>query len=172
MRASFHNVLYTGPFGTATIPKVFTICILYISCLFTLISYFVFSSKVFSNLLCAVNMIAAGEAMMVAKKGKLETKRFFSFFVKFFSYFILFFQLDLISKHFGMPSDQALVTVLFGKLAVHLWCKVCLLQFLFVYFLSAVCLHFYYIVYIFTKEIMTHHLILNFIAKTISFAMI
>ena len=120
MRASFHNVLYTGPFGTATIPKVFTICILYISCLFTLISCFVFSSKVFSNLLCAVNMIAAGEAMMVAKKGKLETKRFFSFFVKFFSYFILFFQLDLISKHFGMPSDQALVTVLFGKLAVHL----------------------------------------------------
>ena len=79
MRASFHNVLYTGPFGTATIPKVFTICILYISCLFTLISCFVFSSKVFSNLLCAVNMIAAGEAMMVAKKGKLETKRFFNF---------------------------------------------------------------------------------------------
>jgi len=52
MRASFHNVLYTGPFGTATIPKVF------------------------SNLLCAVNMIAAGEAMMVAKKAGLDLKTF------------------------------------------------------------------------------------------------
>ena len=44
MKASFQNVLYTGPLGTAMIPKVF------------------------SNLLCAVNIIAAAEAMMVAKK--------------------------------------------------------------------------------------------------------
>ena len=44
MKTSFQNVLYTGPLGTAMIPKVF------------------------SNLLCAVNIIAAAEAMMVAKK--------------------------------------------------------------------------------------------------------
>ena len=53
MKASFQNVLYTGPLGTAMIPKVF------------------------SNLLCAVNIIAAGEAMMVAKKAGLDLKTFF-----------------------------------------------------------------------------------------------
>lgn len=52
MKASFQNVLYTGPLGTAMIPKVF------------------------SNLLCAVNIIAAGEAMMVAKKSGLDMKTF------------------------------------------------------------------------------------------------
>ena len=52
MKASFQNVLYTGPLGTAMIPKVF------------------------SNLLCAVNIIAAGEAMMVAKKAGLDMKTF------------------------------------------------------------------------------------------------
>ena len=53
MKASFQNVLYTGPLGTAMIPKVF------------------------SNLLCAVSVIAAGEAMMVAKKAGLDMKTFF-----------------------------------------------------------------------------------------------
>ena len=52
MKASFQNVLYTGPLGTAMIPKVF------------------------SNLLCAVNIIAAAEAMMVAKKAGLDLKTF------------------------------------------------------------------------------------------------
>jgi len=52
MKASFQNVLYTGPMGTAMIPKVY------------------------SNLLCAVNIIAAGEAMMVAKKAGLDLKTF------------------------------------------------------------------------------------------------
>ena len=52
MKASFQNVLYTGPLGTAMIPKVF------------------------SNLLCAVNIIAAGEAIMVAKKSGLDMKTF------------------------------------------------------------------------------------------------
>jgi len=52
MKASFQNVLYTGPLGTAMIPKVF------------------------SNLLCAVNIIAAAEAMMVAKKAGLDMKTF------------------------------------------------------------------------------------------------
>ena len=47
LTSSFHNVLYTGPFGTATIPKVF------------------------SNLLCAVHLCAASEALMVAKKAGL-----------------------------------------------------------------------------------------------------
>ena len=52
MKASFHNVLYTGPVGTAMIPKVF------------------------SNLICAINIIAAGEALMVAKKAGLDLKTF------------------------------------------------------------------------------------------------
>ena len=52
MKSSFQNVLYTGPLGTAMIPKVF------------------------SNLLCAVNIIAAGEALMVAKKAGLDLKTF------------------------------------------------------------------------------------------------
>lgn len=52
MKASFHNVLFTGPVGTAMIPKVF------------------------SNMLCAINIIAAGESLMVAKKAGLDLKTF------------------------------------------------------------------------------------------------
>ncbi len=52
MKASFQNVLYTGALGTALIPKVF------------------------SNILAAVNIIAAAEVMMVAKKAGLDLKTF------------------------------------------------------------------------------------------------
>lgn len=52
MKASYQNVLYTGPVGTAMIPKVY------------------------SNLLTAVNIIALGECLMVAKKANLDLKTF------------------------------------------------------------------------------------------------
>ena len=52
MKASFQNVLYVGKVGSAMIPKVF------------------------SNILVAVNIVAAGEAMMVAKKAGIDLKTF------------------------------------------------------------------------------------------------
>jgi 3-hydroxyisobutyrate dehydrogenase-like beta-hydroxyacid dehydrogenase len=52
MKSNFQNILYTGGLGTAMIPKVF------------------------SNMLAAVNIVAAGEIMMVAKKAGLDMKTF------------------------------------------------------------------------------------------------
>ena len=43
MSASFGNILYTGPLGTALIPKIY------------------------SNMLCCVHLIAAAEVLMVGK---------------------------------------------------------------------------------------------------------
>jgi 3-hydroxyisobutyrate dehydrogenase-like beta-hydroxyacid dehydrogenase len=43
MRASFGNILYTGPLGTALIPKIY------------------------SNMLCCVHLLAAAEVLMVGE---------------------------------------------------------------------------------------------------------
>lgn len=52
MTASFQTAIYTGEFGTATIPKVM------------------------SNMLTVVNIIALGEVMMIAKRAGLDLKVF------------------------------------------------------------------------------------------------
>merc|ERR1719376_726542 len=52
MKASFQTVLYTGGFGTATMPKVL------------------------SNMLSVVNIISLGEVLMIAKKADMDLKTF------------------------------------------------------------------------------------------------